>query len=76
MSPLSPLLHSQHRTPVVIKQQQCAVYIILILFIMSLVGCLFRCLFKHKHTEAKPVLNIPPGAKLFTLDGREIRLHP
>lgn len=74
MPPLAPLLHSQQQTSIIIKQEECAAYIIAIVIVIT---AMVFCMCKYRTVpSALPVHRLPRGAKLFTLDGVEIRLEP
>ena len=74
MPPLSPLLHSQQRTPLNLDQKECTIYIIIAAMIMIMMTiCICKC---KRLPRGNPVYRLPPDVKLFTLDGREIHLGP
>lgn len=76
MPPLAPLLHSQHRRDIHIDQETGKVCIAILFFVVVIVIAitLTYCSRKsHRRIQkGRLVEHIPPGTRLFTLDGREI----
>ena len=68
---LSPLLHSQHRHDVQINENTESLCLggILIVFAVILFLC---CVQRRPVQKAAYIEHLPPGTKLYTLDGREI----
>ena len=77
MSPLAPLLHSQHKLHIPINDEagSACIAIIFLTIICGIAVLLTYCsrnACRRKIQKAAPVNQIPQGTRLFTLDGREI----
>lgn len=73
MSPLAPLLHSQHRHDVQINENTESLCLGGILLVFAVI--LFLCCVQRRPRpvqKAAFIEHLPRGTKLYTLDGREI----